>query len=69
MSDASSFNGGSPKRSSINGTEAAGNDLANQNMIPTNEPSQRISMGTWHPKENTFALAKHNSLFIYSEKR
>ena len=26
-------------------------------------------MGTWHPQENTFAVAKHNSLFIYTEKR
>ena len=26
-------------------------------------------MGAWHPKDNTFAVAKHNSLFIYSEKR
>lgn len=39
------------------------------NMTPTNDLSQRISMGTWHPRENTFAVAKHNSLFIYTEKR
>ena len=39
------------------------------NMTPTNDLSQRISMGTWHPKENTFAVAKHNSLYIYTEKR
>jgi len=26
-------------------------------------------MGTWHPFENTFAVAKYNSLFIYTEKR
>lgn len=26
-------------------------------------------MGAWHPKDNTFAVAKHNSLFIYTEKR
>ena len=26
-------------------------------------------MGAWHPTENTFAVAKHNSLFIYTEKR
>jgi hypothetical protein len=38
-------------------------------MTPSNDLSQRISMGTWHPKENTFAVAKHNSLFIYTEKR
>ena len=29
----------------------------------------KIKMGTWHPTENTFAVAKHNSLFIYTEKR
>ena len=39
------------------------------NMTPTNDLSERISMGTWHPRENTFAVAKHNSLFIYTEKR
>ena len=26
-------------------------------------------MGTWHPKENTFAVGKYNSLYIYTEKR
>ena len=26
-------------------------------------------MGAWHPKDNTFAVAKHNSLFVYTEKR
>jgi len=26
-------------------------------------------MGTWHPKEYTFAVAKHNSLFLFTEKR
>ena len=31
--------------------------------------TQKIKMGTWHPCENTFALAKYNSLFIYTEKR
>lgn len=31
--------------------------------------SQKISLGTWHPKENTFAVARHNSLFLYTEKR
>ena len=40
-----------------------------QNMTPSNDLKQRISIGTWHPKENTFAVAKHNSLFIYTEKR
>lgn len=31
--------------------------------------TQKIKMGCWHPTENTFALAKYNSLFIYTEKR
>lgn len=38
-------------------------------LTPSNDLSQRISMGSWHPKENTFAVAKHNSLFVYTEKR
>jgi len=38
-------------------------------MTPSNNLQLRISMGAWHPKDNTFAVAKHNSLFIYSEKR
>ena len=29
----------------------------------------KILLGCWHPKENTFAVSKCNSLFIYSEKR
>jgi hypothetical protein len=33
------------------------------------EMTKKISLGTWHPKENTFAVAKHNSLFLYTEKR
>lgn len=39
------------------------------NQVPSSEVSYRITMGTWHPKENTFAVARHNSLFLYSEKR
>jgi len=39
------------------------------NTTPSSDLSQRISMGTWHPKENTFAVAKHNSLFLFTEKR
>ena len=35
----------------------------------SNDLSQRISLGTWHPAENTFCVAKHNSLFIFAEKR
>jgi len=39
------------------------------NMTPSGNLQMRISMGAWHPKDNTFAVAKHNSLFIYTEKR
>eukprot|EP00354_Favella_ehrenbergii_P002386 CAMPEP_0170459348 /NCGR_PEP_ID=MMETSP0123-20130129/6077_1 /TAXON_ID=182087 /ORGANISM="Favella ehrenbergii, Strain Fehren 1" /LENGTH=159 /DNA_ID=CAMNT_0010723925 /DNA_START=1194 /DNA_END=1673 /DNA_ORIENTATION=+ len=39
------------------------------NMTPSNDFKLKISMGAWHPKDNTFAVAKHNSLFIYTEKR
>ena len=31
--------------------------------------THKIKMGSWHPTENTFAVAKHNSLFIYTQKR
>ena len=36
---------------------------------PKIDMTQKIKMGAWHPAENTFAVAKHNSLFIYTEKR
>jgi hypothetical protein len=29
----------------------------------------RITIGTWSPKENTFAVAKGSSLFLFTEKR
>lgn len=48
----------STKEDSKDGPKASKNDFGG-----------RISMGTWHPKEQTFAVAKYNSLFIYSEKR
>ena len=56
--------------STMNG-EFDPNSSANpsQNLCPTQDLTQRITMGTWHPKENIFAVAKHNSLFIYTEKR
>ena len=28
--------------------------------------SQKIGLGAWHPFEHTFAVAKHNSIFIYT---
>lgn len=31
--------------------------------------SRKITLCAWHPKENTFAVAKHNSLFVYSERK
>lgn len=31
--------------------------------------SHKIVKGTWHPSANIFAVAKHNSLFLYTEKR
>jgi hypothetical protein len=31
--------------------------------------ASKISLGAWHPSENTFAVSKNNSLFIYTEKR
>ena len=31
--------------------------------------TSKIGLGTWHPYANTFAVAKHNSLFLYTEKR
>ena len=39
------------------------------NQVPSADMSYRISMGTWHPKENTFAVARYNSMFLYTEKR
>jgi hypothetical protein len=31
--------------------------------------TKKIRMSAWHPQENTFAVVKENSLFIYTEKR
>jgi hypothetical protein len=31
--------------------------------------TQKIRLGVWHPNENTFAVAKYNSLFLYTEKK
>lgn len=39
------------------------------NQDPDNDLAKRISIGAWHPRENMFAVAKYNSLFIYTEKR
>ena len=59
------------KQAATDGSTAATSQLTNAkpNMTPTNDMKMKISMGAWHPKDNTFAVAKHNSLFIYTEKR
>lgn len=31
--------------------------------------TMKIPLCAWHPKENTFAVAKQNSLFLYTQKR
>jgi hypothetical protein len=38
-------------------------------QVVSNDLTERILLGTWHPKENTFALAKSSSLLLYTEKR
>ena len=45
------------------------NMVSTFNTLPSNDLSQLINLGSWHPKENTFAVAKHNSLFLFTEKR
>lgn len=41
--------------------------LTQPNGEPTKiDMTQKITLGTWHPSENTFAVAKHNSLFLYT---
>ena len=57
------------KQAATDGSTAATSPNAKPNMTPTNDMKMKISMGAWHPKDNTFAVAKHNSLFIYTEKR
>ena len=44
-------------------------EVRTSNQTPSNDLSKRINIGTWHPRENTFAVARYNSLFIYTEKR
>ena len=44
--------------------------MTNANGEPIKaDMTQKINLGAWHPRDNTVAVAKHNSLFIYSEKR
>jgi len=49
-------------------------------LVSVNEPAtpfeqnklqmaSKLKLGAWHPTENTFAVGKYNSLFIYTEKR
>ena len=44
-------------------------DSGNKDEPVKIDMTQKIKMGAWHPFENTFAVAKYNSLFIYTEKR
>lgn len=39
------------------------------NQVPSANTNYRIMMSAWHPRENTFAVARSNSLYLYSEKR
>ena len=44
--------------------------LTNSNGDPIKmDMTQKITLGVWHPSENTFAVSKHNSLFLYTQKR
>jgi len=44
--------------------------LVNSNGEPVqHDLTKKIELGAWHPKQNTFAVGKHNSLYLYSEKR
>ena len=38
-------------------------------MAGNKNSEPKIQLGAWHPKENTFAVVKHNALFVYSENR
>jgi serine/threonine-protein phosphatase 2A regulatory subunit B len=44
--------------------------MTNANGEPVKvDMNSKILKGAWHPKDNTFAVSKNNSLFIYSEKK
>jgi hypothetical protein len=44
--------------------------MTNSNGEPVKiDMNSKILLGAWHPKDNTFAVSKNNSLFIYSEKK
>jgi serine/threonine-protein phosphatase 2A regulatory subunit B len=42
-------------------------------LTPVNERqpdmSQKVALCAWHPRENTIAVAKHNALFVYTERK
>jgi hypothetical protein len=40
-----------------------------QQRNPTVDLKRKIQLCAWHPKENTYAVARNNLLFIYSEKK
>jgi UDP-N-acetylglucosamine 2-epimerase len=41
----------------------------NKASSPHLDIKRKIQLCAWHPKENTFAVALHNLIFIYTEKR
>ena len=57
------------KSRDVDGPE--GDELAKQNKKNQiqKQTENKISMTTWNPKENTFAVAKGSSLFLFTEKR
>ena len=36
---------------------------------PQIDMSRKVTLCAWHPRENTYAIVMHNSMFLYSEKR
>lgn len=77
--------GGEAYKAFIKSNESMSDQSSNKNSTSSNESmnseetstekatpgklAQLISHGTWHPFENTFAVARHNSLFVFTEKR
>jgi hypothetical protein len=48
-----------------------GKRITNPNKMEVShlDIKRKIQLCAWHPKENTFAVALHNLIFIYTEKR
>jgi hypothetical protein len=51
------------------GPEAEEQAKANKKNQIQKMTENKISITTWNPKENTFAVAKGSSLFLFTEKR